>query len=94
MFTRKINYKVIWAINLILLIAVVFLGIEQAGRGAEISKLEDKLEVVSIEKRDLAENIFILGSENSLSLNASESGFLKPSTVLYFDSVDTVALAK
>lgn len=92
MFTRKINY--VWLINLMLFAGVVFLGIEQASRGAEISNLEDRLEVVSIEKRDLAENIFSIGSENNLSLNASESGFIKPSTVLYFDSIDTVALAK
>ena len=48
MFTRKINY--VWIINLVLFAGVVFLGIEQAGRGAEISNLENKLEVVSIEK--------------------------------------------
>ena len=92
MFTRKINY--VWIINLVLFAGVVFLGIEQAGRGAEISNLENKLEVVSIEKRDLSENIFNSGSENNLSLNASELGFVKPSMVLYFDSIDTVALAK
>ena len=92
MFTRKINY--VWIINLVLFAGVVFLGIEQAGRGAEISNLENKIELFSIEKRDLSENIFNSGSENNLSLNASESGFVKPSMVLYFDSIDTVALAK
>lgn len=90
MFTRKINY--IWMINLALLVAVVFLGIEQATRGAEISKLEDRLASISNQKRELSEDIFIDNGSNLISLNnASESGFIKPSAILYFNSIDTVA---
>jgi hypothetical protein len=81
-------------VNLILFAGVVFLGIEQAGRGAEISKLENVLEVTSVQKRDLAENIFSLGNETNFNNVASESGYTKPTTVLYFDSIETVALAK
>ena len=92
MFTRKINF--LWVINLVLFAGVVFLGIEQAGKGAEISLLEDRLEVKSIEKRDQSEKIFNSGDENALYLNASESGYVKPSNIVYFDSIDTVALAK
>lgn len=97
MFTRKnktsllLRSNYIWAINLILFAGVVFLGIEQAGRGADISLLEDNLENVSIQKRELAEKIFITGSEVSLANNASDSGFIKPSNVYYFNSIDTVA---
>lgn len=92
MYTRKINY--LWVVNLILFAGVVFLGIEQAGKGAEISKLERKLETTSIQKRDLAENIFEFGTETNINQVASESGFVKPTAVLYFDSIETVALAK
>lgn len=90
MFTRKINFRIIWTINLILLIGVVFLGIEQAGRGADISSLENKLEAISVQKRDLTENIFNNGNETKLN-NASESGFTKPSKVYYFNTIDSVA---
>jgi 16S rRNA G966 N2-methylase RsmD len=92
MYTRKINY--LWIVNLVLFAGVVFLGIEQASRGAEISKLENQLEVTSVQKRDLSENIFELGAESNFSQVASESGFIKPTAVLYFDSIETVALAK
>ena len=43
----KIN-KITWIINLSLFIAVVFMGIEQAGRGAEIAKLENKDDLLSL----------------------------------------------
>lgn len=92
MFTRKINY--IWAINLILFIAVVFLGIEQAGRGADISELEDRLASSSIQKRDLSENIFNTENGSKTLSNASDSGFVKPSKVYYFNSIDAVASLK
>lgn len=89
---KKIN--IIWTINLVLFIAVVFLGIEQAGRGADISNLEDRLENISIEKRDLTEDIFRSGSDTKLTDSALEFGFTKPSEVLYFNSIDSVASIK
>ncbi len=91
MSLQKINY--IWAINLILFVAVVFLGINQAGKGATISNLEKKLDEVSVTKRDLSEKIFSNGSEERL-LSAQESGFAKPSTILYFNSIEVVASIK
>lgn len=92
MFTRKINY--LWVINLILFIGVVFLGIQQAGRGADISKLENKLASISIQKRDLSENIFSSENDSKVINNASDSGFVKPSKIYYFNSIDTVASIK
>ena len=94
MSIRKINYKIIWAINLILLVGVVFLGIEQAGSGAEISKLEDKLEQISTTKSELTENIFRSGSDTKLTTSATDLGFSKPSKVYYFNSIETVASIK
>jgi hypothetical protein len=88
MFTRKINY--IWVINLLLFVAVVVMGIDQAGKGATISSLERKLESISVSKRELTENIFNSGSEDKLT-NTEELGFAKPSKVLYFNSIETVA---
>lgn len=88
MFIRKINY--IWAVNLILFMGVVFLGIEQAGRGADISNLEDKLVKVSIQKQELTENIFRSDIEGRAN-NLENLGYAKPSNVLYFNSIDSVA---
>lgn len=91
-FMKKIN--IFWGINLILFVAVVFLGIEQASRGAEISSLEGKLETISVQKRNLTEDIFRSGSDNKLTDNATELGFAKPSKVYYFNSIDAVASLK
>ncbi len=91
MFTRKINY--IWAINLVLFVAVVFLGIDQAGKGAVISSLERKLEEVSVTKRELSENIFNNDGDEKLT-TAAEMGYSKPSNILYFNSIEVVASIK
>lgn len=89
MFSQKISY--IWAINLILFIGVVVLGIEQAGRGAEISNLENKIEEAQVIKRDLSEEIFNNESETKLSGNIENLGFVKPSSVYYFKTENTFA---
>ncbi|MEK7168861.1 MAG: hypothetical protein AAB778_02510 [Patescibacteria group bacterium] len=89
MFLPKINY--VWAINLILFISVVVLGIEQAGRGAEISNLENKIEEAQVIKRDLSEEIFNNESETKLTGNIENLGFVKPSSVYYFKTENTFA---
>ncbi len=89
MFTRKINY--IWAVNLILFGAVVFLGIEQAGRGAEISNLENKIEEAVITKRELAEGVFNGSSEIKLSESSLGLGFSKPTNIHYFKTEEVFA---
>lgn len=94
MYMSKIKIKIFWGVNLLLFIGVVFLGIEQAGRGADISKLEGKLETILIQKRELAENIFDSGNEIKLKDDASNLGYSKPSKVYYFDSIDSVASLK
>lgn len=79
--------KIIIALNLILFASVVFLGIEQAGRGAEIAKLEDEIEVAITAKMDLSEGIFNKTSESKNQEIAGNLGFAKPSQIYYF-SVD------
>ena len=76
--------KILIAINLILFASVVFLGIEQAGRGAEIAKLEDELELASVQKMNLSEGIFSKTSESKNQDIALKLGFSKPQEVYYF----------
>jgi len=83
--------KYLWIVNIVLFVAVVFLGIEQAGRGAEISHLENKIELQIIEKRNLSEEIFS-GSTNLASLENAESlGYVKPVQVYYFKTENIFA---
>lgn len=88
MFIRKINY--IWFLNLVIFVAVVFFGIKQAGMGADILVLEKKLEQTNASKRELSEAIFNQNTESKLT-NVEELGFIKPSSVIYFNSIDSVA---
>ena len=80
--------KIVWGINLVLFASLVFLGIEQAGRGAEISNLENKIEASSSVKRELSEKIFKYGTEDKLTQSGTELGFNKPSKILYFNSAE------
>lgn len=89
MFLRKTNY--LWALNLILFIGVVVLGIEQAGRGAEISNLENKIEDAVVLKRDLSEAIFRNESETKIAGNIDSLGFVKPTNVYYFKTENIFA---
>lgn len=89
MYIQKIRY--IWAINLILFATVVFLGIEQAGRGAEISNLENKIELLITEKRDLSEGIFNFGADTKIVKLSEELGFVKPNNVFYIKTEDLFA---
>lgn len=89
MYIQKISY--IWAINLILFATVVFLGIEQAGKGAEISNLENKIELLVTEKRDLSEGIFDSGSDTKIDKQSEELGFAKPTNIYYLKTEEVFA---
>jgi hypothetical protein len=58
--------------------------------GADILVLEKKLEQTNISKRELSEAIFNQNTESKLT-NVEELGFIKPSNVIYFNSIDSVA---
>ncbi len=85
---QKIN--IIWAINLILFIAVVFVGIEQGSRGAKISKIESEIDIELAKKVSISESIF-KNSVNGSEEKVTELGYLKPTDVVYFDMEDVTA---
>lgn len=87
----KLSFKHLWFVNLVMFAFIVFLGIEQAGRGAEISSLEDRIEEKIVYKRDLSEEIFKVDSDEKISLNATELGFIKPTKVHYFKTDEIYA---
>jgi len=90
--TKKINKRtLVWGINIFLFIAVVFMGINQAGKGAEISKLENDLQTMNSEKQDYSENLLLGNSTSDLSSKSEELGFAKAKDVIYIDSIDSYA---
>ncbi len=88
---RKLSIKTLWFVNLLVFAFVVFLGIEQSGKAATISVLEDKIEEKSVYKRDLSEEIFKYDTDEKISLNADELGFVKPTEIHYFKTDDVYA---
>lgn len=75
MFTQK--NKIIWFVNLILFIGVVFVGIEQAGKGAEVAKFEKEFEFAVSNRQKLSDQMY---SDEKILDN-----FVKPTIVYYFD---------
>ena len=86
----KIN-KIAWIINLSLFIAVVFMGIEQAGRGAEIARIENGLEKAVLLKQQLTDAIFASNKRLQNSNDLLSLGFIKPTTIYYFNTEDSFA---
>jgi len=87
---KKIN-KITWFINLSLFAFVVFLGIEQAGMGAEIVKLENNLEKSSATKQKLTDLVFASNNKYGNEETLLSLGFMKPVNVYYFDTEDSFA---
>jgi hypothetical protein len=87
---KIIMRNMIWIVNTLLLVVVVFLGIEQGGIGAEVRKIDDTLENQDSIKREISEKIY----ENHMADNnqkIQELGFIKPINILYFDTEEAVA---
>ena len=82
--------NIIWAANTLLLVTVVFLGIEQGGIGAQIRKTDDVLETQDSVKREISEKIYE-SQEVDSNKKIEELGFVKPINILYFDTEDAVA---
>ncbi|MBL7036963.1 hypothetical protein ISR94_03995 [Candidatus Microgenomates bacterium] len=86
--TKKI---LIWSINIALFVTVVYMGIAQAGLGAEMAKLEDELVLQSEKKHQMSESILLGNSSSSFTQKSEDLGFMKPEKVVYIDSIDSVA---
>jgi len=85
---KKIN--IVWTINLVLLIAIVFLGINSSGRGVEVSKMEREVAQINLAKHQYADLILSYSTTDNMTKKAQELGFLKASNVVYFSSIDVL----
>lgn len=89
-YMTKIN-KITWIANLSLFMVVVFMGIKQTERGIEIAKLEDGLEQLILSKQQLTDVIFASNKSLDNEENLLSLGFIKPTTVYYFNTEDSFA---
>lgn len=82
--------KMLWFINFVMFTLVVFLGIQQGGKGAEIAKMEDELKNLQLSRQNYLENILLVASNDQIEKKAVELGFNKPSSMVYIDSIDVL----
>lgn len=84
------NYVLITFCGLLAAVSV-FLTIEMATSGAEVSKLDKTSIEMSNQKRILEENLIKSVSMSQLQEKSSELGFVKPSNLIYISSISPVA---
>jgi hypothetical protein len=83
---------VLLAIVGILAVSSVFMTVESATSGVEVSNLRQKENQLILEKRNLEETLVRSLSINDLEDKSSEMGFGQPSTMVYVSgSQETVA---
>lgn len=82
--------KFIWILNITLFAAIVFMGVDQAGKGAEIAHMEKEIKTLTEAKNNISEQILLTASSDKIELKASDLGFVKPTAILYVDSQDVL----
>lgn len=80
--------KTVWTLNFVLLASVVFLGIQQGGKGAELAKMENELKNIQIAKHSYTEAMLVSSNTDQISQKAMELGFGKPIATVYIDGQD------
>lgn len=94
MSLRKNNMKkqnLLWVFLSLLVTANVYLGINYATSGVEISHLEDQEKSMNDEKSSLSEQLLRSASLKQVEYKAVEMGFGKPTSILYLNGEESVA---
>lgn len=95
MSLRKNNMKkqnLLWLfLSLLLVVANVYLGINYATSGVEISHLEGQEKSINNEKSSLSEQLLRMASLKQVEYKAVEMGFGKPTSILYLNAEESVA---
>jgi len=89
MGNRKV--KIFWFLNAILFAVIVFMGINQAGKGAEIVDYEKRYRDLEKESTGYEEKIFNLTSFEVTDKLSQDLGYSKPESFLYIDNPETFA---
>lgn len=90
---KKINLRnyILLGVLAFLAISSVAMTIETAVSSVEISKLQDKEQSLSMEKRSLEETLVKTLSMGALSEKSTEMGFVKPDNLVYVAPSEAVA---
>ena len=89
----KIKKYTLFAVGAVLAISSVFMTVETATSGVEVSSLRQKQGELSMEKRNLESTLVRSLSINGLEEKSGEMGYIKPNTMVYV-SQSQEAMAK
>ncbi len=90
--TRKRNVNnLLWLFLSIFVVANVYLSIDSAANGAEISYLEGQERRINDEKNFLSEQLLKTASLKQAEQRANELGFAKPASIVYLNGEESVA---
>ena len=79
----SIKKYILFAVAGILVISSVFMTVETATSGVEVSNLRQKEVQLSAEKRNLEGNLVQSISMNDLTQKGNEMGYVKPTSMVY-----------
>lgn len=84
---------IFWAIIVVLFAGSIFMAVDLATSGAEISDLESQTEALNRKNRDLSAEIIRNSSVSTLDGSSQDLGFVKPEKTVYL-TPDSAAFAK
>ena len=71
------------AVILAMLVGTIFLAVDSATSGAEISKLEREIYVLEQANREIGQEVIKLSSVSAIDVSAQDLGFAKPEKTVY-----------
>jgi hypothetical protein len=89
--TNSLKTTLIWIAGITLMACFVFLTVETATSGAVLAKLENQEASLMRENADLNDALVRASSLNGVEKKSVEMGFVKPSQILYINSIEEVA---
>lgn len=80
---KGVTKYLLFAVGGLLALSSVFMTVETATSGVEVSNLREKERILSMEKRNLEATLVHSLSVNDLGEKSTEMGFVKPVTMVY-----------
>lgn len=88
---KSTNKTLFFIVGFIFIAACVYLTIESATTGAEIARLVEMQDKITLEKKDLTARLVENSSLNVMSEKALSLGFQEPQKVVYIQKSDEFA---
>lgn len=88
---RNFSKSLLWIFLSLLVVANVYLSIDSATSGAEISYLEGQERRINDDKNFLSEQLSRTASLKQIKHRAVELGFDKPASIVYLNGEESVA---